>query len=234
MKLHLGCGSSTPPGWVNIDGSWNARVAKFPRIRSLLRHARVLTQSQYDTRWSPDIFIHDLRKPLPFPNNSAEGIYAPHFLTELYFEDAKRLLRECYRVLQPGGALRIVVSDLRAFVLEYMGQRTLRNLPEGILNMSPADRLNTRMVLHNAAQSPNKLYNIYLALTGFHSNKWVYDADSLAAHISAAGFTGVREMQFRESGIAGIDEIEDPSRVLGGEGVCVEGVKPPDILANNR
>lgn len=227
MKLHLGCGSSAPVGWINIDGSWNARLAKLPRLRWLLRRARVLSQSQYDTRWSPDIFIHDLRKRLPFADNSAEGIYAPHFLTELYFEDAMRLLKECYRVLQPGGALRIVVSDLRAFVLEYMGQRTLRNLPEGILDMSPGDRLNVRMVLHDPHQSANKLYNIYLALTGFHSNKWVYDADSLSAHIRSAGFADVREMQFRESRIRGIDEIEDPSRVLGGEGVCVEGIKRP-------
>jgi SAM-dependent methyltransferase len=226
MKLHLGCGSSAPAGWINIDGSWNARLAKMPRVRRLMRMAGVLTQSQYDTPWSPDIFIHDLRKPLPFPDNSASAIYAPHFLTELHFENAMRLLKECYRVLQPGGAIRIVVSDLRAFVMEYIGQRTLRDLPKGILAMQPADRLNVRLVLHDPTQSPNVFYRIYLAVTGFHSNKWVYDAESLAGHICAAGFIETTEMQFRESRIPGIDEIEDPSRVLGGEGVCVEGIKP--------
>ncbi len=226
MKLHLGCGSLTPAGWVNIDGSWNARLAKMPRVRWLLRTAGILTQSQYDTVWSPNIFIHDLRKPLPFPDGSASAIYAPHFLTELHFENAMRLLKECYRVIKPGGVLRIVVSDLRAFVMEYMGQRTLRDMPKGILDMLPADRLNVRLVLHDPAQSANVFYRMYLAMTGFHSNKWVYDAESLTAHVCSAGFIDTQEMKFRESRIQGIEEIEDPSRVLGGEGICVEGVKP--------
>ena len=28
-KLHIGCGPFTPSGWVNLDGSWNAKLAKF-------------------------------------------------------------------------------------------------------------------------------------------------------------------------------------------------------------
>lgn len=225
MKLHLGCGSTTPAGWVNIDGSWNARLARMPRVRWLLRQGRLLTKDQYDARWSPDILIHDLRKPLPFPDNSAIAIYASHFLQELYFDEAMRLLKQCYRVLQPGGGLRIVALDLRACIEEYLGQRTLRDMPEGILKMLPADRLNTRLVLHNP-NPPNLLYNLYLAFTGFHFTKWLYDAENLAAHMGSAGFADVREMQFRESRIQGIEEIEDPSRVLGGEGVCLEGIKP--------
>lgn len=227
MKLHLGCGANTPAGWVNIDGSWNARLAKVPRVRKALRMAGVLSQAQYDAGWSPNIYIHDLRKPLPFPEGSAQVVYSPHFITELYFEDAQRVLRECFRVLRPGGVVRIVVSDLRAFVLEYMGQRTLRNMPEGILDMSPADRLNTRLVHHDPHQPANIFYRIYLALTGFHTNKWLYDAESLAAHLRAAGFVDVQEMQFHQSKIPGIEEIEQSSRVLDGEGVCVEGIKPP-------
>jgi predicted SAM-dependent methyltransferase len=226
MKLHLGCGSITPAGWVNIDGSWNARLAKVPRVRRLLRMVGVLSEDQYNAAWSPDIFIYDLRKPLPFPDGSASAIYAPHFITELYFEDAKRLLKDCFRVLEPGGVMRVVVSDLHAFVMEYIGQRKLRNMPEGILEMSPADRLNVRLVLHNPSQSSNFFYRLYLTLTGFHSNKWVYDAESLAAHLREAGFAEVQEMQFHQSRIQGIEEIEIASRVLGGEGVCVEGIKP--------
>jgi predicted SAM-dependent methyltransferase len=36
IRLNLGCGLLTSPGWVNVDGSWNARLAKHPALRRAL------------------------------------------------------------------------------------------------------------------------------------------------------------------------------------------------------
>jgi predicted SAM-dependent methyltransferase len=36
--------------------------------------------------WSRYIYIHDVRKRLPFANNSAEAVYASHVLEHLYRE----------------------------------------------------------------------------------------------------------------------------------------------------
>jgi hypothetical protein len=33
IALNLGCGLSIAPGWINIDNSPNARLAKYPRLR---------------------------------------------------------------------------------------------------------------------------------------------------------------------------------------------------------
>ena len=45
LKLHMGCGAVTPSGWVNIDGSWNARVAKFSWLRRGLRWLHLVPQA---------------------------------------------------------------------------------------------------------------------------------------------------------------------------------------------
>ncbi|HXN22447.1 MAG TPA: hypothetical protein VOA41_06865 [Candidatus Dormibacteraeota bacterium] len=89
-----------------------------------------------------------------------------------------------------------------------MRQRTLR-MPEGMLDMLPAHRPNIR--LHNPQQSSNVFYKIYLALAGFHSHTWIYDAESLAEPLCSAGFLAGQEI----------------ARVLSGEGICVKGIKLP-------
>jgi predicted SAM-dependent methyltransferase len=73
--------------------------------------------------WDSTIFIHDIRKSLPFPDGSAAAIYASHVLEHLYFEEGRQLIRESFRVLSGGGLLRIVVPDLNAIVREYLGER---------------------------------------------------------------------------------------------------------------
>jgi hypothetical protein len=54
----------------------------------------------------------------------------------------------------------------------------------------------------------------------------MYDSLSLIRHLQEAGFVDVVEMAFGTSRIEGVGDIELPERVLNGEGVCVEGIKP--------
>ncbi|OLE67678.1 MAG: hypothetical protein AUI36_06350 [Cyanobacteria bacterium 13_1_40CM_2_61_4] len=219
----------TAPGWVNIDASWNAWLAKHPWVRSVLSALRVVPPSKLDIPWSPDLMIHDVRKPLPFADNFMTAVYASHLLEHLYLDETHRLLGECLRVLQPGGVLRVVVPDLQAIVREYLGEGPFHSSRCGTSGVTSADRMNQRLLLRTPqTPSGNLLYRIYAAIKDFHSHKWMYDATSLASHLRSAGFVEVHEMALHESCIAGIEEVEDPSRVLNGEGFCVEGVKPQD------
>lgn len=229
-KLQLGCGpGELPADWINLDGSWNAWFSKFPTLRKLLKATHFLPASLLEMPWSADIVIHDLREPLPFPDDSFCAVYGTHVLEHMYLTQAKLLLRECLRVLQPGGVLRLVVPDLQAIVQEYKGEMSFADT-EATLNllktMSRAEVLNTRLHLR-APQPPsgNLIFRFYTALTEFHSHKWVYDAESLCLYFRSAGFVEVGEMQFRQSRINGIDAVEQSGRVLGGLGICVEGTK---------
>ena len=229
-RLHLGCGLNTPEGWINLDGSWNAWLAKHPIVRRVLKALHVLPASLLDIPWSPDILIHDVRKPLPFQDNSLCAIYASHLLEHLYLEEAKSLLKECFRVLQPGGILRMVVPDLRAIVFGVYGEKSFCESSDETEAISWADRLNERLRLRSPEPpSGNVFYRIYTALKDFHSHKWMYDTDSLIRYFKLVGLMVVQETQFHQSRIEGIEKIEEAGRVLNGAGICVEGVKPDTV-----
>jgi SAM-dependent methyltransferase len=227
LRLNLGCGLQTHSSWVNVDGSWNARLAKRPVLRKLFAALGVLPSDKAGVPWSRDIFVHDMRKPLPFATGSADAVYASHFLEHLYREEGQQLMRESFRVLAPGGIVRIVVPDLQAIVQEYLGERPFGELSDGAKQLTPGDLLNERFLMRwPTPQKRNAVMRVYDAMLDFHSHKWMYDEQSLSSLLRSVGFVDVARKTFGESAIPDITQIEDQSRILNGGGVCVEGRKP--------
>jgi len=91
MKLHIGCGSNVLEGYLNVD--------KFVKASGV-------------ENW--DIL------DLPIEENSVDEILAEHLAEHLTFQEESRFFKEMYRVLEPGGQLRLEVPDiewvLRAFL----------------------------------------------------------------------------------------------------------------------
>ncbi len=213
-KINLGSWAHAPEYCINIDGSWNAWLSQHPRLRRAAETARVLPEWAADTEWPDNILVHDLRKPLPFPDDYAGAIYGSHVLEHLYLVEADALLLECRRVLRGGGVLRLVVPDLRAAVDEYLSE-------------GDGDLLNERLGLRDRRPpSGNPAYRVYSTLKDFHSHKWIYDERSLSSRLEAAGLEDVRSMGYLESRIEGIEAVELRHRVVDEHGICIEGVKP--------
>jgi hypothetical protein len=99
--VNLGCGARYHPDWINFD------VA--PCV--------------------PAVIACDLSRGIPLPDAHCEVAYHSHVLEHLRREDALPFLRECHRVLKPGGILRVVVPDLEQVCLEYL--RQLQAIREG-------------------------------------------------------------------------------------------------------
>ena len=115
---NVGCGYRTRAGWTNIDFSWYARLAHRPGLSRVLHHLGVLSQDR-DERLQgvdPAIVVADLRRGIPFPDNAFDVVYSSHFVEHLERGHAAAHLREQYRVLKPGGVVRVVVPDLRLLV----------------------------------------------------------------------------------------------------------------------
>lgn len=89
--LNLGCGNHFHPAWTNAD-----------------LHGR------------PGVVQHDLRGALPFANGSFEAVYHSHVLEHLPHAEAPGFLRECARVLRPGGIIRVAVPDLETIARLYL------------------------------------------------------------------------------------------------------------------
>lgn len=83
------------------------------------RH-RHWTNVDYDSEWyagaQPAGFVHfDLTalEPLPFEAGQIELAYTSHVIEHVPDPAAANLFRECHRVLQPGGGLRVTCPDAR-------------------------------------------------------------------------------------------------------------------------
>src|SRR5690606_28178644 len=95
--LNIGCGFSYHPDWINVD------------IRAV----------------GPEVLTCDVRKGLPFPSSSFDVVYHSHLLEHLRRQEAAHFMRECFRVLKPGGIMRVVVPDLERICRSYLEQLEL-------------------------------------------------------------------------------------------------------------
>lgn len=54
----------------------------------------------------------DITKPLRFLDNSMDCLFLEHVIEHITFEESLGFFKEAFRVLKPGGVLRIVMPDL--------------------------------------------------------------------------------------------------------------------------
>lgn len=96
LRLHLGSGRFNKEGWVNVD----------------------LVGAPVEVAWN-------VTRRLPFADGCADAVFHEHLLEHLPLEQGTSLLRECYRVLRPGGILRIGVPDAGSYARSYAGEGDL-------------------------------------------------------------------------------------------------------------
>ena len=136
---------------------------------------------------SSAVVLWDCRRRLPLSDSSAAGIRVEHFLEHLEpREDLPAFLKDCRRVLRPGGVLRVIVPDAGRYLRAYCtpGLDLFHQLAVPI---PFPDDLPTRMDVVNHV---------------FHQwaeHRWAYDFETLAARIRGAGFAEVAEASFRVS-----------------------------------
>lgn len=90
--LNLGCGNRFVRDWENVDF-----ISDSLNVKS-----------------------HNLLEGIPYPDESADVVYHSHLLEHLTKPDAYLFMQECFRVLKPGGVIRVVVPDLEQIVAEYL------------------------------------------------------------------------------------------------------------------
>jgi SAM-dependent methyltransferase len=211
--VNVGSGPSSMPGWVSIDGSWQAWLAQ----RGMLsRTARFVTGRQVG-HWPPGIVCRDVRSGLGLPPGSAAVIFSSHLIEHLHREEGLLLLRDAFRALRPGGVCRVVTPDLSALVDRYLRARGD--------DPSAGDRLQDALLLHPAQPpQPGRVLGWYRQMTRFDHHKWVYDGGSLSALFREAGFDTPRVCAYLESDIPPdrLAEVEQADRVTDGAGICVE------------
>lgn len=219
-KLHLGCGKVAPADWINIDSSWNAWLTKHPLLKLLITKTNLIKKDYLEIAWPKNILHHDLTKKLPFDDNSIDCIYSSHTLEHLYLDQAKNLLKECFRVLKPKGVIRIVLPDLKTLIIQYLSP-TKKHIGGWETNAdSFIDQLQLRS---SSSNNGNFIFRFYNKVNDTASHKWMYDNESLKYILKLAGFKDIKKRKVYQSKIRGIKNIEQSNRLENA--ICLEGEK---------
>jgi predicted SAM-dependent methyltransferase len=110
LLINIGCGKRACAGWLNIDKSpnaWLARHAVLAKTLRLLRMPGVAPEGYRD-----DIVVRWASSGIPAPDESASWVYSSHVIGSMSPESLNGMLREVRRVLRPDGRLRLVTLDL--------------------------------------------------------------------------------------------------------------------------
>jgi predicted SAM-dependent methyltransferase len=138
-----------------------------------------------------DIVI-DFNKFAQFPldNESVEAIYGSHVFEHMSIFAAPKVFKDCYRILKPGGFIRIIIPNVRKSIEEYLKGNT--DYP---LFKKRANSLKEKLGYQNVAifetlrgdfLSPNGQTHL-LGKEGLaHQNAW--DFESMVAELSRVGF----------------------------------------------
>jgi predicted SAM-dependent methyltransferase len=181
LKLNIGCGPNRKEGWVNIDLTPEAELSL------------------------------DMRERIPFDDGSAIIIYSEHFFEHLdYPDDAKHFLRECFRVLEPNGIIRVGVPDTLLPLLDYAG------VGDGWWLQACKNREFWR-----PDWCKTRLDHINFHFRQGTEHRYAYDFETMENVLKEPGFVEIHQCEFDPA-------FDTKSRELGT--LYVNARKPPAVL----
>jgi predicted SAM-dependent methyltransferase len=191
-KLQIGAGSSRPPGWLNSDIE--------PR----------------------DHLVYlDATTRFPLEDDSFHYVFSEHVIEHLTLDGGATMLAESYRVLAPGGKVRIATPDLLQLIALFRDDKS----------EAARQYLTGKLEWHDWPRHPTPecvILNLQLREFG---HEFVYDAATLTAALQRAGFEGVRLVPLGVSDDPHLQGLEGrPAGWIGAlneyETMVLEAVKP--------
>lgn len=195
-KLHLGCGQNAIEGWLNTD--------YYPR-RAGIMHL-------------------DATKAFPLPAESFDYIFSEHMIEHINYHDGMSMLKESWRVLKPGGKIRISTPDLKFLIELYSEPKTqLQNdyIAWATENFTKtAEKLDT-IVINNFVRD--------------WGHQFIYDPKTLTRSLEKAGFVEIESFGINQSNDRSLTDLENASRMPPGflqlESFTLEATKPANLHA---
>lgn len=176
LCINIGCGSARLAEWVNLDAARAEGV---------------------DVVW-------DVTKGLPFQSASCSAIFGEHIIEHIAKEEVEELLKDCHRVLQPGGVLRLSTPDAELYLRSYAGDREFLRREDFL----------------EPAEAPLDRINIIMRAYG---HRWLYDGETLTLALQRAGFSKIVRQRYGESLHPRMKDIDLELRAF--ESLYIEAVK---------
>jgi SAM-dependent methyltransferase len=211
-KINVGCGMTPTPGWINYDNSPAIGLSRLGSAVTILERLGVLDDNQVAyIRFCAE---HEIKfgdgTRLPLSPDSVSAVYTSHMLEHLDREQASVFLMEAYRVLAPGGILRVAVPDLRRKIDDYLETGDANQLMEDMRVCSPAPR--------------GLVGRIKALVVGPRHHLWMYDTRSLVELLVAHKFSDVNALRPGQTNIENAGALNLREREYAS--IYVEGRKP--------
>lgn len=188
-KLHIGCGGNYLDGWFNTDLIPNHRRTQLNATRRF-----------------------------PFPNNTFDYIFTEHMIEHVPYAKGKTMLSECFRVLKPGGILRIVTPDLKFLIGLYQNDNKIN---KDYVEWS-SDLFLKDLAPHNATSVINNFYRDW-------GHQYIYDVPVMRDALTKAGFLEITETEIGNSPHSALCGLEHAQRMPPGflalESMIIEAKK---------
>lgn len=144
-----------------------------------------------DYLWRPGVDIcWDVSCGIPLPDQSMQGVFSEHCLEHFSLRSGFDLLREVFRVLSPGGRLRIVVPDAGLYLDNY----SLRKSGAG--SAFPFEEKESFEGSFVPLLSVNRIF--YQDRESPAGHRTMYDEELLGLSLHKAGFTDVQRRAFKQ------------------------------------
>ncbi len=176
--LHVGCHYHLLCGWLNSD--------YFPI--------------------SEKVMFLDATRPFPFPDASFDFIFSEHMIEHIPYPAGCAMLKECSRVMKPGGKIRISTPNLSFLIDLYLNENT-----------DTWSRY--RQWSHNkfASWAPSSdaafIVNNFVRDWG---HQFIYDENALRQALCTAGFIGITRCALNQSASPELANLENESRMPSG------------------
>ncbi len=176
LKLHIGSGPYILEQWINLD--------IYP------------AQLSTNVLWG-----------LPFTNGQCQYVFLSHLLEHLFYPtDAMSLLEDIYRILAPGGVVRIVVPDIEQCIRAYQDNNAAF-FQQRIEHWGAGDGQATRLehFLAYAGAGPDPAWL-------FEAHKFGFDYETLERALQRVGFKIILRSGFMLSEHAAL-RVDEHSQV---------------------
>jgi predicted SAM-dependent methyltransferase len=209
---------------------WNAATKAYlatHQIRKLEIGARVASLDGWlSTDIDPvsdDTVYLDATKPLPFDSGTFDYIYSEHMIEHVSWQNGQAMLRECHRVMKPGGVVRIATPDMAMILALYAPDLSAeqKNYVEWMVTKELPEA-NT----HKAAFVINNAFRNW-------GHQFIYDGNLLTLALEGAGFVNIRRCAYGESLEEHLRQIERHGKHVGDEKIArfesmiFEGTRSP-------
>ncbi len=130
-------------GWLNADFIFTRLPVGF--VCEDWRTGRYILRQDAGYRW-------------PFEDASFDAVYSEHMFEHILPMDGATFLREVYRILKPGGVLRLTTPDLEKYMLGYVNRKSNRFLADHAARFPPMGKLGPP---YTAATVINNIFRNY-------------------------------------------------------------------------